>query len=115
MSGGLKGIKSTPSKKQSLSQALASSTGGYAVLQSSSAYQKSIESPSYQQGVFSYWLLKGLKGGADYNQDMIVTIQEVFKYLTIKVPNDALKKSGKKQNPELDGVFDKNMPMSILK
>lgn len=46
--------------------------------------------------VYTYHLINGLKGKADYNKDGVTTIRELQVYLDDKVPNDA------KQTPQLN-------------
>lgn len=52
---------------------------------SSQAEEASIEHRGLRQGVFSYFLLKGLKGEADANEDGKVTVQEISAYLETAV------------------------------
>lgn len=53
-------------------------------------------------GVFTYFLLKGLKGNADYNRDKKVTLGELIPYLSEHVRRST--KSA--QSPEVAGKFD---------
>jgi WD40 repeat protein len=39
--------------------------------------------------VYTYYLLKGLRGGADYNQNKVITLTELQLYLETKVPKEA--------------------------
>ena len=77
--------------------------------------ESSHESVEYQNGYFSHWLIEGLKGAADFNGNKIVTLQEVFEYVKIKVNTDVNLYVGKHQTPQLYGTADPNMPMSTLK
>lgn len=47
--------------------------------------QKSMELPKIKGGVFTYFLLQGLKGGADSNRDRIITAKELFDFVSPKV------------------------------
>ncbi len=56
-------------------------------------------------GVFTYSLLKGLRGKADANRDRQITAKELFKY----VSNDVSHNTTGKQHPVMWGNFDDNM------
>ena len=51
-----------------------------AVIMSSKPNQTSLETSRLQQGVFSYYLVNGLKGKADLNNDSYITMGELFIY-----------------------------------
>lgn len=53
-------------------------------------------------GVFTYYLLKGLGGDADYNGDGHVTLGEIIPYLSEKVRRE----TGNAQSPTVAGKFD---------
>jgi uncharacterized caspase-like protein len=59
---------------------------GTIVLTASSANEVSQESDWFRHGVFTYYLLEGLKGRADDDGDGLVTVGEVFRYVSRKVP-----------------------------
>ncbi|HMZ78794.1 MAG TPA: caspase family protein [Acidobacteriota bacterium] len=60
---------------------------GIAVLTSSDIDEKSYESQVWDgHGVFTYFLLKGLKGAADVDRDNLVTAGEIFEYVRGEVP-----------------------------
>ena len=52
---------------------------------SSRSSEKSMELPQIKGGVFTNFLLKGLKGNADKNRDRIVTAKELFDFVSPKV------------------------------
>lgn len=57
------------------------------------------------RGVFSYYLLNGLKGLADDSKDGIVTLGEIKNYLQHSMSNDPLlKQEGKVQTPVFKGI-----------
>lgn len=56
-----------------------------AVIMSSKPSQTSQENSSLKQGVFSYFLVKGLRGSGDLNRDTYVTAAELFLYTKNKV------------------------------
>ena len=77
---------------------------GICVISASDERQFSQESKDWGggHGVFTYFLLKGLKGKADYNNDGNVTLGEVIPYLSEQVRR-ATKSA---QSPTVAGKFD---------
>jgi hypothetical protein len=61
-------------------------------------------------GVFTYYLLKGLKGDADSDSNGIVTIAEAFTYVNTKVRRS----TNSQQHPNIQGTFDRNLPLSVI-
>ncbi len=57
---------------------------GFVVLSSCEQGEKSYEHPDLQHGVFSYFLLEGLRGAADTDQDGFVTLSEASRFVSIK-------------------------------
>lgn len=111
-SGNLRGTRGAVNDKiKTFDQSLLNSKGGYAVLQSAGNDEYAQEDPTIKQGFFSFYLLEGLYGKADFNKDKIVTVKEAHRYLSQKVKAA----TGQLQNPQLDGEYEPNMPMSILK
>ncbi|MFN8281199.1 MAG: caspase family protein [Saprospiraceae bacterium] len=64
-------------------------------LMSCQANELSLEGPQWGggRGVFSYYLIKGLIGLADQNKDGLITLYEIEKYLSDKVPQSTAPKS----------------------
>jgi uncharacterized caspase-like protein len=91
--------------------AWSTSTGGMVLMMSSKAEETSIEYRGLRQGVFSYYLIKGLKGEANANYDKIVTITELYDYVKKNVQDY----TGYKQTPVINGKYDRNMPMSVVR
>lgn len=102
-------IKITPSTTPKTTTRTAQATE-VAIMVSSQSYQSSIEFESLGQGVFSYFLLKGLRGSADRNKDNIINIAELHTYIykNVKVY------TGNAQVPHTYGRFNKTMPIAIL-
>ncbi|WP_291727004.1 caspase family protein [Bernardetia sp.] len=92
-------------------QALANTSGGTALMMSSKAEETSLENKTIRQGVFSYYLIRGLKGEADFNADKIVSVRELFDY----VQTQTRQYTNYRQNPELYGLFDPNMPIGAVR
>ena len=80
---------------------------GVAVISASDDKQFSQESQSWGggHGVFTYFLLKGLNGDADYNRDGQVTMGELIPYLSEQVRRD----TRNAQSPTVSGKFDPAM------
>jgi uncharacterized caspase-like protein len=74
------------------------------VLSASDERQFSAESPDFGggHGVFTHFLLEGLKGQADYNQDQRVTLGELIPYLSENVR----RATRNAQTPTVAGRFD---------
>lgn len=87
------------------------SSGGTALMMSSKSEETSLEFKGFRQGVFSYFLIKGLKGEADSDNNHIVTIKEIYDYVNTNVREY----TGYGQNPVINGSFDKNMPVSVVR
>ncbi|MCB0705950.1 MAG: caspase family protein [Saprospiraceae bacterium] len=90
--------------------AFEASDGGMALLMSSRGEEFSLEDGGLRSGVFSYFLVRGLKGDADMDHNGIVVITEIYDYVNQQVRNYTLNA----QTPTLMGSFDPSMPVSIL-
>lgn len=97
-----RGIKINPisSGIQNLSQV----GDGVCVISASSDNQFSQESKKWGggHGVFTYFLLKGLKGDADYNKDTSVSLGELTSFLSEKVRRE----TKNAQSPTVAGRYD---------
>ncbi|MBK9338521.1 MAG: caspase family protein [Lewinellaceae bacterium] len=90
-------------------QAFEDSSGGVALLMSSKGEELSLEDHGLRQGVFTYYLLRGMRGAANANDDNIVTIRELYTYVHAKVREY----TSNVQNPVLSGLYDDNMPVAF--
>jgi hypothetical protein len=77
---------------------------GVCVISASDSEQFSQEGQQWGggHGVFTYFLLKGLKGSADYNKDNNISLGELIPYLSEQVRRET--KSA--QSPTVSGKFD---------
>lgn len=91
--------------------ALADAGEGTVIITSSKQQEYSMEDMGLRSGVFSYYLIKGLKGSADYNKNGIVTITELFNFVSTNVRNY----TAGAQSPQISGDYDKNMPIAFTK
>lgn len=87
------------------------SKAGTALLLSSKEKEYSLEDGGLRSGVFSYFIIRGLKGEADKNKDKIVTIQELFNF----VRENVRYYTANMQTPLLVGDFDPNMPLAVMR
>jgi len=85
-------------------QSLSKVGDGICVISASGEKQLSKESQEWGggHGVFTYFLLKGLKGEADYNQDERVTLGELIPFLSEQVRRE----TKNTQSPIVAGKFD---------
>lgn len=81
-----------------------------AMVLSSRSSQSSVESSATKGGVFTFFLLKGLNGEADKNNNNIVTIRELYKYISPRIKRS----TPNAQSPVFYGKFSDNLPMSYL-
>ena len=84
---------------------------GRAVITSSDVNEKSHESKKWGNGhgVFTYYILEGLKGRADSNQDRFVSVGELFRYVRQKVRMD----TNFVQNPRMLMGANENLALSV--
>jgi uncharacterized caspase-like protein len=70
---------------------------GCAIITASTGTQVAQEREDFKHGVFSYYVLQGLKGAADRNGDGNVTVDELFDYVKASVE----KTSNGSQTPQI--------------
>jgi tetratricopeptide (TPR) repeat protein len=91
---------------------ISQSKGGVAFLSSAEANQVSFEDTKWGKGhgVFTHFLLEGMRGAADTDNNGIVTIGELFEY----VRDNVKQATDHKQHPSIGtNSYDRNMPVSI--
>lgn len=82
--------------------------GGTAFLTSSKSEEVSLEYSGLRHGVFSHFLIEGLKGNADSNNNEIVTLFELYKFIYKNVQEY----TNYNQTPTLTGNYNPDMPLS---
>ncbi|MBL7797082.1 MAG: caspase family protein, partial [Saprospiraceae bacterium] len=92
-------------------QTLSKAVSGTALIMSSKADETSLESAGLRQGVFSHFLIRGLKGEADKNKDKIVSVQEIYEYIYENVRAY----TGNRQSPVIKGGYDPAMPVAVVR
>jgi PKD repeat protein len=65
--------------------------------------QEALEDPGLGHGLFTYFLLEGLKGEADLDSDFLITAEELRSYVAEEVERYAREQLGGVQNPEMTG------------
>jgi hypothetical protein len=75
---------------------------GRIVLSASKASEVSEEREDLGHGVFTYYLLEGLRGGADSDRDGVITVDEAYSYVSKKVPEV----TGQNQHPIKKGEVE---------
>jgi hypothetical protein len=84
---------------------------GRVIISSCSANEISKEDDNLQHGIFSYYMLEGLKGRADQNSDGIITVSELFSYISRKVPEA----SAQDQHPVKKGETEGELVIERVK
>lgn len=94
--------------------------GGVVIMMAAKSNEVSWETSEIGQGVFSFFLVRGLGGQADKNQDRVVTIEELYFYVRNNVRQYVYNKcrdaNGRPaiQTPICFGKFDRNMPVGLV-
>ena len=86
------------------------SSGGLAILTASEAAQVSYEKSERRHGIFTHYLLEGLRGAADEDRDRIVTLGEVMEFVRDRVKQE----TGGRQIPAIGPTsFDRGLPLVL--
>ena len=87
-------------------------SAGMAILTASEAAQVSVEGDQWAgHGVFTYYLLKGLRGEADEDGDGIVALGEIMEFVRERVRRE----TGSRQIPAIGPTsFDRNLPIVVV-
>jgi hypothetical protein len=83
---------------------------GRVIITASGANEISAEHDELKHGVFTYYMLEALKGKADLDKDGIITVDEVYNYVSIKVPLA----TGQSQHPVKKGAVEGQLIMGIV-
>ena len=104
------------SKKKSYTKSFATNSSmknQIAVLMSSRDNETSLESSLLGHGVFTYFLLEALTSSSDVNNDLRITLEELYYFIR----NNTLsycKRKNHEQHPRLIGNFDRNLVLVQL-
>lgn len=88
---------------------LAKANPGTALIMSSKSDETSLESSGLRQGVFSHFLIRGLKGEADTNNNKLITVQELYNFVSLNVRTY----TGNLQSPLIQGDYDPDMTVGV--
>jgi uncharacterized caspase-like protein len=77
------------------------------MMMSSAAEEVSLEAAKLKQGVFSYFFIQGMRGSADENENGIITVKELFDYVSQQVKSFTYGF----QTPNVFGDYDTGMPV----
>ena len=83
---------------------------GKVIISASSANEVSVEKDELGHGVFTYYLVQGLKGPADTDGDGIVTVDEAYRYVSKMVPAA----TGQEQHPVKKGSVEGQLVMGVV-
>ncbi len=90
---------------------LAQAEAGTALIMSSKSDETSLESSGLRQGVFSHFLIRGLKGEADEDDNKIVSIGELYQFIY----NNVRDYTGLRQSPLIKGDYDDKMTVGVIR
>jgi uncharacterized caspase-like protein len=93
-------------------QEVSKAKGGIALLTSAEANEVSFEDTRWGggHGVFTYYLLEGMRGAADSDGNGIVTVGELFEY----VRDNVKQATDHRQHPSIGtDAYDRNMPVAL--
>jgi hypothetical protein len=82
---------------------------GKIILSASAANEVSVEKDELKHGVFTFYLLEGLNGLADTDADGAITVDEVYRYVSEKVP----RATGQEQHPVKKGFIEGSLILSV--
>jgi hypothetical protein len=83
---------------------------GRAIITASRANEVSLEVPELGHGLFTHYLVQGLRGAADLDRDGIVSLQEVYQYLEQQVAQKS-RSIGGNQHPVMKGEIEGLLPL----
>lgn len=83
---------------------------GRIILTASGANEVSGEDDELKHGVFTYFLLEGLRGKADTDKDGIITVDEVYRYVSREVP----RATGQEQHPVKKGIVEGQLILGVV-
>jgi uncharacterized caspase-like protein len=83
---------------------------GRIILTASGANEVSGEDDELKHGVFTYFLLEGLRGKADMDKDGMITVDEAYRYVSREVP----RATGQEQHPVKKGFVEGQLVLGII-
>jgi hypothetical protein len=86
---------------------------GRAILTAARPAEVSVELPELGHGIFTYYVVQGLKGAGDLNRDGIVSLQELYEYVEQQVARKS-RAAGGNQHPVMKGELEGALPLVRL-
>ena len=83
---------------------------GKVIITASAASEVSVERDELKHGVFTYYLLEGLKGAADSDRDGMISVDEAYRYVSDKVP----RATGQEQHPVKKGSVEGDLIFTVI-
>jgi uncharacterized caspase-like protein len=83
---------------------------GRVIITASGANEVSVENDDIQHGVFTYYLIEGLKGKADMDKDGLITVDEAYRYVSYQVP----RATGQEQHPVKKGTVEGRLILGVI-
>ncbi len=83
---------------------------GRVIITASGANEVSAENDQLQHGVFTYYLIEGLKGRADYDNDGLITVDEAYRFVSDTVPGA----TDQEQHPIKKGAVEGQLVLGIV-
>jgi len=80
------------------------------IITASGANEVSAESDEFKHGIFTHFLLEGLKGKADVDRDGLITVDELYNYVSEKVA----RASGQEQHPVKKGTVEGQLVLGVV-
>lgn len=96
----MKGKSESGRMTKGLHDSLFPATEGFAILSSCKLHEVSYEMPEKKHGVFSYFLVEGLQGAADFDSDGHIMVSDTSRYTAEKTMEWSYKE-GVQQTPNL--------------
>ncbi len=84
---------------------------GTVIITASGANEVSAEDEKLQHGVFTFYLLEGLRGAADADKDGLITVDEIYQYVSVQVP----RATGQEQHPVKKGTVEGRLILGIIR
>jgi hypothetical protein len=84
---------------------------GKIILTASGANEVSEENDELRHGVFTHFLLEGLQGQADTDGDGLITVDEVYTYVSKQVPQA----TNQEQHPVKKGIVEGPLVLSVVR
>jgi hypothetical protein len=84
---------------------------GRVIMTASGANEVSAEKDELAHGVFTYFLIEGLRGGADADDDGLITVDEIYQFVSDQVP----RATGQEQHPVKKGTVEGKLVLGIVK